>query len=106
MPSARTPPSWRTRLARELPSPRKARAGAAGAAALAVLIATGRPLTLIGLALLGLWLVHDRLLGALAGWGIAKTPKAFNWTIERILIRPHFPWLGLGSAAPAVSCTL
>ena len=34
------------------------------------------------------WLVSDRLLGMLAGWAIAKTPKKFQWTIRSIVIRP------------------
>ena len=29
-----------------------------------------------------------RLLGLLAGWAIKKTPKAFDWTFERVLVRP------------------
>ena len=42
--------------------------------------------------ILVLLLTLDRLLGWLAGWGIAKTPKAFRWNIERICIRPSAPW--------------
>lgn len=34
----------------------------------------------------------DRLLGFLAGWGIARTPKAFRWSIKKIRIRPTLSW--------------
>ena len=34
------------------------------------------------------WFASDRLLGMLAGWAIAKTPKKFQWTIRSIVIRP------------------
>jgi len=37
-------------------------------------------------------LYFDSILGALAGWGIGKTPKAFRWTIARICVRPCFSW--------------
>mmetsp|Transcript_65847 Transcript_65847/g.183457 ORF Transcript_65847/g.183457 Transcript_65847/m.183457 type:complete len:664 (+) Transcript_65847:142-2133(+) len=34
----------------------------------------------------------DRLLGRLAGWAIGRTPKAFDWTIESICVRPATSW--------------
>lgn len=34
----------------------------------------------------------DRVLGMVASWGIGKTPKRFQWTIQRICIRPSFSW--------------
>lgn len=32
----------------------------------------------------------DHFLGRLVGWGIRRTPKAFDWTVERVEVRPSF----------------
>lgn len=46
----------------------------------------------------------DRALGRLAGWGMAKTPKAFLWTIDCIKVRPNFNWWAKDSWSEIIVC--
>lgn len=35
---------------------------------------------------------RERLLAWLVEWAIGKTPKAFKWSIDRIVVKPSFSW--------------
>lgn len=58
----------------------------------------------------------DGLLARVAGWGISTTPKAFDWTLESISLRPswnsaypseiiiaHWTWHNPQSSSPAAA---
>mmetsp|Transcript_77601 Transcript_77601/g.179949 ORF Transcript_77601/g.179949 Transcript_77601/m.179949 type:complete len:622 (-) Transcript_77601:192-2057(-) len=67
-------------------------AGMAGSSFVLWLVGFPKLLAITFVLLWALYVSLDRLLGRLAGWAIGRTPKAFQWSIECVCVRPSLSW--------------